>query len=162
MPSHRSIAVWEVDASTISLFPCHDFVYLSHTRTHGLMVCFHRLDIASDDYRHYLLKKKVCEALDNEDKVLAVDALGGVMIKHGEEFGEDSAYGQSLVSFGRAHCNIASLQESYALTLEETYLTAVRQSEDEIKEYQAQRKKLESRRCVLAQRDLVFCADNSR
>ncbi|TFK85604.1 BAR-domain-containing protein [Polyporus arcularius HHB13444] len=105
-----------------------------------------RLDIASDDYRHYLLKKKVCEALDNEDKVLALDALGGVMIKHGEEFGEDSAYGQSLVSFGRAHCNIASLQESYALTLEETYLTAVRQSEDEIKEYQAQRKKLESRR----------------
>ena len=81
--------------------------------------------------------------------VLAVDALGAAMIKHGEEFGEDSAYGQSLVSFGRAHCNVASLQESYALTLEETYLTAVRQSEDEIKEYQAQRKKLESRRCVL-------------
>ncbi|KAI0632703.1 hypothetical protein C8Q77DRAFT_839588 [Trametes polyzona] len=68
------------------------------------------------------------------------------MIKHGEEFGEDSAYGQSLVSFGRAHCNIASLQESYAMTFEETYLTTIRQSEDEIKEYQAQRKKLESRR----------------
>ena len=92
------------------------------------------------------MKKKLSEVAEQEEKLLAVDGLGVVMIKHGEEFGEDSAYGQSLVSFGRAHCNIASLQESYALTLEETYLTAVRQSEDEIKEYQAQRKKLESRR----------------
>ena len=108
-----------------------------------------RLDIASDDYRHYLLKKKVSEVTGSEDKVLALDALGVVMIKHGEEFGEDSAYGQSLVSLGRAHCNIATLQESFALTFEETYLTAVRQSEDEIKEYQMQRKKLESRRFVL-------------
>ena len=82
--------------------------------------------------------------------LLALDALGVVMIKHGEEFGEDSAYGQSLVSLGRAHCNIATLQESFALTFEETYLTAVRQSEDEIKEYQMQRKKLESRRWVFS------------
>lgn len=94
------------------------------------------------------MKKKLSEAVENEEKLLSVDALGVVMIKHGEEFGEDSAYGQSLVSFGRAHCNIASLQESFAATFEETYLTSIRQSEDEIKEYQAQRKKLESRRYV--------------
>ena len=68
------------------------------------------------------------------------------MIKHGEEFGEDSAYGQSLVNFGRAHCTIASLQESFAMMFEETYISTIRQSEDEIKEYQMQRKKLESRR----------------
>ncbi|KAI0351220.1 BAR-domain-containing protein [Trametes cingulata] len=105
-----------------------------------------RLDVASDDYRHYLMKKKFSEAVENSDKLLAVDALGVVMIKHGEEFGEDSAYGQSLVSFGRAHCNVASLQESFAMTFEESYLSAIRQSEDEIKEYQVQRKKLESRR----------------
>ncbi|EJF60252.1 BAR-domain-containing protein [Dichomitus squalens LYAD-421 SS1] len=105
-----------------------------------------RLDVASDEYRHYLLKKKVSEVTGTDDKVLALDALGVVMIKHGEEFGDESAYGQSLVSLGRAHCNVATLQESYAMTLEETYLTAVRQSEDEIKEYQTQRKKLESRR----------------
>ncbi|KAI8992761.1 hypothetical protein BD414DRAFT_284774 [Trametes punicea] len=75
-----------------------------------------------------------------------MDALGVVMIKHGEEFGEDSAYGQSLMNFGRAHCTMASFQESFALAFEETYLAAIRHSEDEIKEYQAQRKKLESRR----------------
>ena len=94
------------------------------------------------------MKKKLSEVAESEEKLMAVDALGVVMIKHGEEFGEDSAYGQSLVSLGRAHCNIATLQESFALTFEETYLTAVRQSEDEIKEYQMQRKKLECRRWV--------------
>ena len=71
------------------------------------------------------------------------------MIKHGEEFGEESAYGRSLVSFGRAHCNVASLQESFAMTFDETYISAIHQSEDEIKEYQTQRKKLESRRYVI-------------
>ncbi|KAI0742424.1 hypothetical protein C8Q80DRAFT_906683 [Daedaleopsis nitida] len=104
------------------------------------------LDVASDDFRHYLMKKKISEVVENEEKLMTVDALGVVMIKHGEEFGDDSAYGQCLVNFGRAHCSIASLQESFATTFEETYLTAIRQSEDEIKEYQMQRKKLESRR----------------
>ncbi|KAI0334309.1 BAR-domain-containing protein [Cubamyces sp. BRFM 1775] len=105
-----------------------------------------RLDVASDDFRHYLQKKKLSEVVEHADKLLAIDALGVVMIKHGEEFGEDSAYGQSLVNFGRAHCTIASIQESFAMMFEETYITTIRQSEDEIKEYQAQRKKLESRR----------------
>ena len=34
------------------------------------------------------------------------------------------------------------------MMFEETYISTIRQSEDEIKEYQAQRKKLESRRLV--------------
>ncbi|KAI0640911.1 hypothetical protein C8Q79DRAFT_421652 [Trametes meyenii] len=125
------------------------FQSLSSDRTYRssrVVLTPRRLDVASDDLRHYLLKKKLSEATESPDKLLAVDALGVVMIKHGEEFGEDSAYGQSLVNFGRAHCTIASLQESFALTFEDTYLATVRQSEDEIKEYQAQRKKLESRR----------------
>ncbi len=86
-----------------------------------------RLDVASDDYRHYLMKKNLSEAVENEEKLLAAGALGVVMIKHGEAFGEDTPCGQSLVSFGRAHRNIASLQESYAATFEEMYLTSVRQ-----------------------------------
>ncbi|KAH9916575.1 BAR-domain-containing protein [Epithele typhae] len=105
-----------------------------------------RLDVASEDLRHHLMKKRLSEVAEAEEKLLPIDALGVVMIKHGEEFGDDSAYGLSLVNLGRTHCNIASLQESFASTFEETYLTAVRQSEDDIKEYLAQRKKLESRR----------------
>ncbi|KAI0920213.1 hypothetical protein AcV5_010014 [Taiwanofungus camphoratus] len=68
------------------------------------------------------------------------------MIKHGEEFGDDSAFGISLVNMGRAHCKIATLQETFAMRFEDTYLSSITQMEDEIKEYQAQRKKLESRR----------------
>ena len=101
------------------------------------------------------MKKKPSEVTCTEDKMFAIDALGVIMIKHGEEFGEDSAYGQSLVGFGRAHCNIATFQESFAATFQETYLTSVRQSEDEIKEYQMQRKKLESRRYAFI---LPICA----
>lgn len=51
---------------------------------------------------------------------------------------------------GRAHCKIATLQETFAMRFEDTYLSSITQMEDEIKEYQAQRKKLESRRCVEA------------
>ncbi|PIL26285.1 transporter [Ganoderma sinense ZZ0214-1] len=137
--------VGEVIMSRDKTIQSDEFRELEHDvelRRQGLW----RLDVASDDYRHYLLKKKPSEVTGTEDKMLAVDALGAVMIKHGEEFGEDSAYGQSLVNFGRAHCNIATFQESFAATFEETYIASVKQSEDEIKEYQMQRKKLESRR----------------
>ena len=57
----------------------------------------------------------------------------------------------SLIS--SAHCNVASLQESFAMTFDETYISAIHQSEDEIKEYQTQRKKLESRRYVIFNHD---------
>lgn len=61
------------------------------------------------------------------------------------------ALGTSLVSLGRAHCQVAALQEAFSLNFDESYLTSIRKAEDEIKEYQTQRKKLESRRyeCIL-------------
>ncbi|CCM01681.1 uncharacterized protein FIBRA_03745 [Fibroporia radiculosa] len=106
----------------------------------------YRLHTASEEYHYSLSKKKDSEALGEGEKLLPIDALGIVMIKHGEEFGEDSAFGTSLVSLGRAHCQVATLQETFAMTFEDTYLASLRLTEDEIKEYQAQRKKLESRR----------------
>jgi hypothetical protein len=53
-----------------------------------------RLDLATQIYHHNLCKKTECEALDEPGKLLPVDALGVVMILHGEEFGEDSAFGK--------------------------------------------------------------------
>ena len=44
---------------------------------------------------------------------------------------------------------MAALQEAFSLKFEDTYLNSLRRADDEIKEYQAQRKKLESRRYVL-------------
>ncbi|EKM52757.1 uncharacterized protein PHACADRAFT_176772 [Phanerochaete carnosa HHB-10118-sp] len=105
-----------------------------------------RLHVASQDYRRALSKKRVSEAVDHDEKLMSIDALGVVMIQHGEEFGDDSAFGTSLVSLGRAHCQIATLQESYSVLFQDTYLASLQRAEDDIKEYQAQRKKLDSRR----------------
>lgn len=85
------------------------------------------------------------------------------MITHGEEFGQDSSFGESqyhrfmlsrlirilgamLVKLGRAHCKIATLQEAFALTFRDTFVASVDKFTDEIKEYEHHRKKLESRR----------------
>ncbi|KAL4244252.1 hypothetical protein ABKN59_010043 [Abortiporus biennis] len=105
-----------------------------------------KLHVTSSNYKHVLSKKKDCEVLPDEGKLHPVDALGIVMIQHGEEFGDESAFGNSLVSMGRAQCKIATLQETHAISFEETFLASIKRAEDEIKEYQLQRKKLDSRR----------------
>ncbi|KDQ52355.1 hypothetical protein JAAARDRAFT_198274 [Jaapia argillacea MUCL 33604] len=105
-----------------------------------------RVLLASGAYHHQLSKKKESEALDEPDKLLPIDALGIVMITHGEALGESSTFGSALVKLGRAHCKAATIQEAFALTLQDTFLTAWQRYEDEIKDYQTQRKKLESRR----------------
>jgi hypothetical protein len=56
-----------------------------------------RLHGASDAYHRALSKKKDSDALGETEKLLAIDALGIVMISHGEEFGEDSAFGISYI-----------------------------------------------------------------
>jgi hypothetical protein len=60
----------------------------------------------------------------------------------------DYGTGTSLVKFGRAHSKVATLQEAYALTFQDTFLASIKKFEDNIKDYEHQRKKLESRRCV--------------
>lgn len=54
-----------------------------------------RLHITSEALKDTLSKKKDCEVLPN-DKLLPLDALGVIMIQHGEEFGDESAFGLSL------------------------------------------------------------------
>ena len=121
--------------------------------------------MASGAYQHALSKKKKIEVLEAAEKLLPVDTLGIVMITHGEEFSEDSAFGMlqsshrdelatyfdvgtSLVKLGRAHCKVAMLQDAFALTFKDTFMTSLEKFTDEIKEYEVQRKKLDSRRCV--------------
>ena len=54
--------------------------------------------------------------------------------------------GTSLVKLGRAHCKVATLQEAYALTFQDTFITSCQNFAQHIKDYEHQRKKLESRR----------------
>ena len=129
------------------------------------LIC--RLQLVSDNYHRFMSKKK--EILPEEPaKLSARDAFGIVMISHGEEFGEESAFGvpfrhlvdqgfpvlkwcarvagTSLVKFGQGMCRLATLQETQALTFKDTFSASLKMYHDEIKEYHVQRKKLESRR----------------
>ncbi|KAG1853156.1 hypothetical protein DFJ58DRAFT_914251 [Suillus subalutaceus] len=105
-----------------------------------------KLQAAAEDYQHVLSKKKESTVAQETEKLVPLDALGIVMISHGEEFGDDSAFGTSLVKLGRAHCKVATLQEAYALTFQDTFITSCQKFVQDIKDYEHQRKKLESRR----------------
>ncbi|KAJ3922203.1 hypothetical protein F5877DRAFT_75460 [Lentinula edodes] len=105
-----------------------------------------RLFLASKGYHHSLTKKKDNLALDDPEKLLPLDTLGIVMITHGEEFGGDSEFGACLTKLGRAHCKIATLQETYAITFHDTFMASIEKFGDEIKEFDQMKKKLESRR----------------
>ncbi|TFK37555.1 hypothetical protein BDQ12DRAFT_666840 [Crucibulum laeve] len=105
-----------------------------------------RLLMASEGYYRALSKKKINEAFNDTDKLLPIDTLGVIMILHGEQFGEDSTFGNSLVNLGRAHCQVATLQEAYALTFKDTFMSSIQGLSEEIKEYEAVKRKLESKR----------------
>ncbi|KAG2137476.1 BAR-domain-containing protein [Suillus clintonianus] len=105
-----------------------------------------KLQAAAEDYQHVLSKKKESTVAQETEKLMPLDALGIVMISHGEEFGDDSAFGTSLVKLGRAHCKAATLQEAFALTFQDTFITSCQNFVQDIKDYEHQRKKLESRR----------------
>lgn len=50
------------------------------------------------------------------------------------------------MKLGKAHCQIATLQEAYTLTLGDTFLASCERLLQGIKDYEHQRKKLEGRR----------------
>jgi hypothetical protein len=54
--------------------------------------------------------------------------------------------GTSLVKLGEAHSKVAMLQGAYALTFQDTFLASIKNFGEDFKDYEHQRKKLESRR----------------
>ncbi|KAG9033766.1 hypothetical protein FRB95_014254 [Tulasnella sp. JGI-2019a] len=106
-----------------------------------------RIHAASEAYHHAIVKKIEIEG--ESDKVFPIAALGLVLISHGNDFGAEAAFGQSLGKLGRAHCSIAQLQEDYAQAFEDTFLTSLTTLREVVKDYSAQRKKLDSRRLTL-------------
>lgn len=67
------------------------------------------LQVASEAYHHVLVKKKDLGVVDPSVKLLPLEALGMVMIFHGEEFPDDSAFGP-LLPFPR-HSELKVIQE---------------------------------------------------
>ncbi|TGZ84601.1 BAR-domain-containing protein [Ascodesmis nigricans] len=83
---------------------------------------------------------------DDREKMLPVDVLAQAMIAHGEEFESDSLFGTCLIMMGQANENIARVQDSYVASASESWLESLERSLAQMKEYQAARRKLESRR----------------
>ncbi|KAI9509903.1 hypothetical protein F5148DRAFT_1282466 [Russula earlei] len=112
----------------------------------GLVATPSRLQLAAERYHKSISKKKVSPALDDSDKLLPREAFGITMVRHGEDFDDDSLLGQALITFGRAFCNIATAQEALGRTLGSSLIIALERFLDQIKDYEAERKKLETRR----------------
>jgi hypothetical protein len=88
------------------------------------------------------------------------------MVRHGEDFAEDSLLGnhgiirpvcpfltrrwpvtgQVLVTFGRAFCNVATAQEALGRSLGSSLIVAIQRFLDQVNDYEVERKKLETRR----------------
>lgn len=84
--------------------------------------------------------------LEKKDKTLPIAYMGASMVTHGEDFEHDSEFGQCLSSFGKTQERLARSQESYISAASTSWLDSLERSLVQMKEYQAARKKLESRR----------------
>ncbi|KAK3995547.1 hypothetical protein QBC44DRAFT_233712 [Cladorrhinum sp. PSN332] len=86
---------------------------------------------------------------EDKEKNPPVAHLGRTMVGHGEEFQADSEFGNCLITMGRANERVSAIQEAYVTEATTTWLESVERSLAMMKEYQAARKKLESRRLAL-------------
>ncbi|MCJ1356579.1 MAG: hypothetical protein MMC33_006574 [Icmadophila ericetorum] len=83
---------------------------------------------------------------EDKEKMLPVAFMGSTMVSHGEDFENESEFGQCLIGMGRANERIARIQETYVINSTNNWLESLERSLAQMKEYQAARKKLESRR----------------
>ncbi|EXJ63167.1 hypothetical protein A1O7_03612 [Cladophialophora yegresii CBS 114405] len=84
--------------------------------------------------------------VEGKEKTLPIALMGGTMISHGEDFEPDSEYGQCLNMFGRTQERLARAQETYIVSATTSWLECLERSIVQMKEYQAARKRLETRR----------------
>ncbi|KAE9983664.1 hypothetical protein BLS_009657 [Venturia inaequalis] len=83
---------------------------------------------------------------EGREKMLPVEFLGQTMVAHGQDFQADSEFGNCLIGMGRANESLARKQESYVSNATSCWLESLERSLAQMKEYQAARRKLETRR----------------
>ncbi|KAL9548187.1 hypothetical protein MBANPS3_005802 [Mucor bainieri] len=108
-------------------------------------VAYEKLHASALIMHTQLLKRKISPE-DNKSKRLPNDIVGVCMSNYGNEFTDDSPLGIAMMNFGQAQSRLASYQEDYADTMKSGYMEKLDEGLAHFKEYQALRKKLESRR----------------
>uniref|UniRef100_L2FZT3 Bar domain-containing protein n=1 Tax=Colletotrichum fructicola (strain Nara gc5) TaxID=1213859 RepID=L2FZT3_COLFN len=103
-----------------------------------------RLQKSTSTYVKWIARRG--EGFEDKEKGLPIAFVGRMMISHGEEFESDSEFGACLLALGRTNERLAGIQEGYATEITNNWLESVERSLAMMKEYQAARKKLESRR----------------
>jgi len=79
------------------------------------------------------------ETFEDKEKGLPVSYLGRTMVSHGEDFQDDSEYGNCLIAMGRANERIAGIQEHFVADATTTWLESLERSVAMMKEYQVRR-----------------------
>ncbi|KHN97306.1 BAR domain containing protein [Metarhizium album ARSEF 1941] len=102
------------------------------------------LQKATTAYSKWISRR--CEAAEDKNRAPPTAVLGRAMVAHGNDFDQDSEFGNHLVAVGRANERIANLHNNYAEEVNANWLHHLDRNVAMMKEYQAARKKLESRR----------------
>ncbi|KAK7206191.1 hypothetical protein BZA70DRAFT_236611 [Myxozyma melibiosi] len=102
-----------------------------------------RLHQSMSIYVRNLAKRR---ELDELEKASPIDILGQAMAIYGDEFVQESNYGQALVRLGAANQKLAKTQEVFVDRIQRNFLEGIEKSIAQFKDFQNARKKLEYRR----------------
>ncbi|CAG8593983.1 8058_t:CDS:2 [Paraglomus occultum] len=105
---------------------------------------YDKLLVTTNAYLKTIGKKKA--SFDDRSRSLPIESLGAAMRVFGEDLGSDSEFGAALVKLGIANEKIASAQLEYLTRVKDEFLEGINAVTTDIKQYQALKKKLESRR----------------
>jgi hypothetical protein len=94
----------------------------------------------------YIKTMAKANKFDEKEMQIPVAYFGAMMVKHGDELGQESQYGQCLEQLGRANERIARIQENYCTNATKSWLESLERSMIQLKDYGGARKRLESRR----------------
>ncbi|KAM0255708.1 hypothetical protein ACHAQJ_005462 [Trichoderma viride] len=111
------------------------------------------MDIRHEGMEHLLKSMNIytrwlsrhCDALEDRSRSIPLAHLGKTMTAHAAEL-PDTEYSRRLASMGNANEQLAELQTTYLDCANATWLQHIERNLAMMKEYQAARKKLESRR----------------
>ncbi|CAO3599156.1 unnamed protein product [Absidia cylindrospora] len=106
---------------------------------------FEKVHEASEQVHSQLSKKKPSPE-DAKTKCTPLEALASCWINHGSAFADDAALGVALINLGQTEARIALLQEDFANIVKGGYIDVLEQGSQHYKDYNALKKKLESRR----------------